>query len=234
MAVSSRLPRGRNFAAIVYPDCVEHMAAFEWITSMYRSVWIVHKPEEDGKKEHIHLMWHTPESTTAVQQQKFFKVWLDYVELVSSVSSYVIYMLHSTPECIAEGKTRYSYDDLQGDEKYKSMAKSYKQKSHFVQLDEIMTGVTYMGQTVWEVLKSSRSDSLMNYVSENQSLVMSLSNQQIRANERRADLRRNYNSTMYEFRAEPLLRDISERDFCLDIDNLNIEKEKEKNAGSRN
>lgn len=234
MAVSSRLPRGRNFAAIVYPDCVEHMAAFEWITSMYRSVWIVHKPEEDGKKEHIHLMWHTPESTTAVQQQKFFKVWLDYVELVSSVSSYVIYMLHSTPECIAEGKTRYSYDDLQGDEKYKSMAKSYKQKSHFVQLDEIMTGVTYMGQTVWEVLKSSRSDSLMNYVAENQSLVMSLSNQQIRANERRADLRRNYNATMYEFRAEPLLRDISERDSCLDIDNLNIEKEKEKNAGSRN
>lgn len=175
-------PRTRTFAAVLYPDCTEHMAAFEWIKSMFRCIWIKHDPESDELKEHIHIMYVCGQLSTASAQVKRFAGWIKHVEPINDRESYAMYMVHGLPQCIVDGKKRYSIEDLKGDDRLRKPAMG--QISNFVQLGDIMDGVE-RGKTVWEVLKDSNSDSLFEYCSEHQALVLGLSNQQIRVDQRR-------------------------------------------------
>lgn len=129
-AKAGKAPRGNNFAVILYEDCAEHMEMLKYLTTRqrYECVWIKHdkdvwtaEDEEvlngtyssgDSKKAHYHIMWKVRDSSTASAQQKFFRTWVNHVELISSASSYVAYMLHDTPDSMH--KTPYSMEELQG------------------------------------------------------------------------------------------------------------------------
>lgn len=122
--------KGNNFAVILYEDCAEHMEMLKYLTTRprYECVWIKHDrdiwtvdDEEvingdynagDKKKPHYHIMWKLRDCTTAQAQQKFFGTWVNHVEMISSASSYVAYMLHDTPDSMK--KVSYCMDELKG------------------------------------------------------------------------------------------------------------------------
>ena len=141
-------PRGNNFAVILYEDCTEHMEMLKYLTTRprYECVWIKHDrdvwtadDEEvingsynagEPKKTHYHIMWKLRDSTTAQAQQKFFGTWVNHVELISSATSYVAYMLHDTPDSMH--KTPYEMYEMQGSERLikgvSAMRQLYKTK----------------------------------------------------------------------------------------------------------
>ena len=134
--------RGTYFGMIIYPDeDPGHSALLNYvmIRPSYEKVWIRHdrdkKSDGSSEKPHVHLMVHTLERMTVGSFLKWFSPWIKYAECIHFPKSYVMYMLHDSPNSIADGKVPYSPTELQGDEK---LWRHLIQNSHFVQLKEVL------------------------------------------------------------------------------------------------
>ena len=143
--VDERNPSGHkcqytHWAVMLYPqECIEHENLIQWIEShpTYKSVRIVHDRDVDEngelKKPHVHMLIVTPSKTTVKGFLSFFGAWVDYVEPVRDTSSYILYMLHDTPNSI--GKFHYDPSLLIGDAKLIKKATGSEaiiQKNNFV------------------------------------------------------------------------------------------------------
>lgn len=133
--------RYTNYGVILYPDCLEHMDMLKYLethTYQFQIVYILHDQDvwdEDGddhkkgdpKKAHYHVGIHLKEGMTPSSFVKFFSVWINYAEKLTSMSKYIMYMLHDTPDSMH--KHQYSADLLKGDKK---LIKSAVQNGHYV------------------------------------------------------------------------------------------------------
>ena len=127
---AERLPSGHYFACVIYPsENEQHLNVLNYCLSHFKCVYILHQPEDDTKKEHVHLLFDTKSRYTVNGIIRFFAGWIDYVELLTNPDAYLRYMLHDTPQAIIDGKKPYSFDDLKGDE---SLKKRIVQNSNFV------------------------------------------------------------------------------------------------------
>ena len=144
--------KGTYFACVLYPDeDMNHLAFFNYVIfrPSYECVWIKHDRDKDKDgsplKPHIHIMIHTLDRMAVGSFVKFFDPWISYAECINFPKSYVMYMLHDTPQAIMEGKVPYTLKDLHGSEK---LWRHLVQNSNFVQLEEVLSyhhdGATYL------------------------------------------------------------------------------------------
>lgn len=115
----------RYFAVMLYPqEDPKHTAMMIWIENHYPCIYITHDKDRHGYgydvsddnpkgslvKPHVHLVYKLPARSTAAAQSKFFARWVSTVVRVESIYSYVMYMVHDTPDSL--DKHSYSYDDI--------------------------------------------------------------------------------------------------------------------------
>ena len=178
-----RLYKSQYFAMILYPDeCKEHEFIINYIsenTNIFDYIYIVHDPEEEGKKKHVHLLYKTLNQSTPLSQRKFFGGLIDYIESVRDYVSYAQYMIHNTPSSILEGKKRYSVDDVQGTQKFKEKLFGKTLFLHNLGniLDLVDTTSGNISLVLRDVLSSCNSDSLLSTLTQYQYLIVNASNQ---------------------------------------------------------
>ena len=183
-----RFYKSQYFAMILYPDeCKEHEFIINYIsenTNILDYIYIVHDPEEEGKKKHVHLLYKTLNQSTPLSQRKFFGGLIDYIEPVRDYVSYAQYMIHNTPSSILEGKKRYSVDDVQGTQKLKEKLFG---KALFLDnlgniLDLVDTTSGNISLVLRDVLSSCNSDALLSTLTQYQYLIVNASNQIFKLN----------------------------------------------------
>ncbi len=181
--LETRLFKSRFFAMILYPDeCEEHSFILNYFSehsSIFDYIYIVHEPEEEGKKKHVHLLYKTLNQSTPLAQRKFFADFIDYIEAVRDPVSYSLYMIHSTPSSILAHKKLYSVDDVQGSEKLKEKLFGKKAILHNLGniLDLVDTTSGNISLVLRDVLSSCNSDSLLFTLTQYQYLIVNASNQ---------------------------------------------------------
>lgn len=203
---SDNKPR-RNYAVELYPDRIEHMDMLMYLeahTYQFQIVYILHdkdvwdeegiaklsKRKEKGeytrelpavgdpKESHYHVAIHCKNPFTPTAFLKFFHVWINYSEPLSSIDSYILYMLHDTPSSMH--KHQYSAEELKGDKK---LIRSAVQNAHFVQLADIINVVEATDGSIKEILKfciNSDDESYIDVIKSYQSLICTMSNQQFK------------------------------------------------------
>lgn len=197
---TNKPPRFYTFAMILYPDCEAHCRLIEYFPKfpkIFKPVWILHDrdtyddadreeyiQENDGKepswsvgdlkKPHWHVMITKPEQATISAVSKFLGV--KKVEGVSSASSYLLYMLHQTPD--SWNKHPYEVSDLVGDKK--QIEKVMSQNANFVQLgryaDLIENGAS-LCDIVRHVISSENQDILVSSFDQYNHFITAMSNQ---------------------------------------------------------
>lgn len=178
-----RFYKSQYFAMILYPDeCKEHEFIINYIsenTNIFDYIYIVHDPEEEGKKKHVHLLYKTLNQSSPLSQRKFFGGLIDYIEPVRDYVSYGQYMIHNTPSSILEGKKRYSVDDVQGTQKLKEKLFGKTLILHNLGniLDLVDTTSGNISLVLRDVLSSCNSDSLLSTLTQYQYLIVNASNQ---------------------------------------------------------
>lgn len=119
--------KSRNFGLVLYPDCSQHVDLYNYLTSHYKYVCILHDKDvkDDGsgelKKAHWHFVVCYPNPRSESGVLKEYKDYLiNHVEPISCMDSYIHYMVHDT----ADSKDKYQYDisTLQGDSEIISKA----------------------------------------------------------------------------------------------------------------
>lgn len=186
-----------HFAVILYEESLEHMNMLEYLLTheyLFEVVYIMHdqdvyfeddKAVKDGKakvgdhkKNHYHVYIHAHNRMTKSSFLKYFAVWIDHVEVISSPGSYVAYMLHDTPDSMK--KHFYPATNLKGDNK---LIRKYTQNGNFVQLGEVIQHLSQnhgsMLRLLQDVVSEGRKD-IMETVKEYQSLICTASNQEYR------------------------------------------------------
>ena len=138
-----RMPvkKGRWVACVLYPDNFHQMDVLKYLKSIGQTMlYITHEPEEDEKKQHIHVMIHFDYPRTAsgfcsaFGMGKFKKSVdgyepipdnvdctdlpvlqlpiLSHAEIVSSPADYYRYLLHQDFKSIKAGKKKYQISDI--------------------------------------------------------------------------------------------------------------------------
>lgn len=179
----THVTRSQYFAMVLYPDENEiHKGVINYIAErpeLFEYVLVIHEPEEEGKKKHVHLMYKLPAYSYPKSQLKFWAGMIDYIEPVRDYIAYARYMIHDSPSAIIEGKKHYSIDDVQGTEKFKQ--KLFGNKLILQNLDNILDLVHYTSGSMFlvlrEVLSSSNSDSLLSALTQYQYLIVNAANQ---------------------------------------------------------
>ena len=181
--LETRLFKSRYFAMVLYPDeCKEHefiLKYFSEHSSIFDYIYIVHDPEEEEKKKHVHLLYQTLNQSTSLSQRKFFADLINYIESVRDPVSYALYMIHSTPSSILSDKKLYSVDDVQGTDKFKQKLFGKKAILHNLGniLDLVDTTSGNISFVLRDVLSSCNSDSLLSTLTQYQYLIVNASNQ---------------------------------------------------------
>lgn len=184
----ARPTRSQYFAMILYPDENElHKFIINYFverSDTFDYMYIVHEPEEDGKKKHVHFLYKTLKQSTPLSQRKFLGGLIDYIEAVRDPFSYACYMMHDTISSILEGKKRYSLDDVQGTDKFKQ--KLFGKKAILHNLGNILDLVDNTSGNISlilrDVLSSCNSDSLLSTLTQYQYLIVNASNQKFNLN----------------------------------------------------
>lgn len=179
----THVTRSQYFAMVLYPDENEiHKGVINYIAErpeLFEYVLVIHEPEEEGKKKHVHLMYKLPVCSYPKSQLKFWAGMIDYIEPVRDYIAYARYMIHDSPSAITEGKKHYSIADVQGTDKFKQ--KLFGNKVILQNLDNILDLVHYTSGSMFlvlrEVLSSCNSDSLLSALTQYQYLIVNAANQ---------------------------------------------------------
>lgn len=175
--------RSQYFALILYPDeCEEHRFILNYFverSDTFDYIYIVHEPEEEGKKRHVHFLYKTLNQSSPLAQRKFLGGLIDYIEAVRDPSSYAFYMIHDTISSILEGKKHYSINDVQGSQKLKEklFGKTLILRNLGNILDLVDTTSGNISLVLRDVLSSCNSDSLLSTLTQYQYLIVNASNQ---------------------------------------------------------
>lgn len=116
----------RFFACILYPkEDPNHERLLQWIMHRWDACYIEHNShvdlvynpdtqttEEKLIKEHVHLLWRVNTPTRPSSMLENFRCWINYIEGVTSVDMYILYMQHCRPKDMTEGKELYSSSDI--------------------------------------------------------------------------------------------------------------------------
>lgn len=179
----THVTRSQYFAMVLYPDENEiHKGVINYIAErpeLFEYVLVIHEPEEEGKKKHVHLMYKLPSCSYPKSQLKFWAGMIDYIEPVRDYIAYARYMIHDSPSAIIEGKKHYSIADVQGTDKFKQ--KLFGNKVILQNLENILDLVHYSSGSMFlvlrEVLSSCNSDSLLSSLTKYQYLIVNAANQ---------------------------------------------------------
>lgn len=179
----THVTRSQYFAMVLYPDENEiHKGVINYIAErpeLFEYVLVIHEPEEEGKKKHVHLMYKLPTCSYPKSQLKFWAGMIDYIEPVRDYIAYARYMIHDSPSAITEGKKHYSIADVQGTDKFKQ--KLFGNKVILQNLENILDLVHYSSGSMFvvlrEVLSSCNSDSLLSALTQYQYLIVNAANQ---------------------------------------------------------
>lgn len=179
----THVTRSQYFAMVLYPDENEiHKGVINYIAErpeLFEYVLVIHEPEEEGKKKHVHLMYKLPTCSYPKSQLKFWAGMIDYIEPVRDYIAYARYMIHDSPSAITEGKKHYSIADVQGTDKFKQ--KLFGNKVNLQNLENILDLVNYSSGSMFlvlrEVLSSCNSDSLLSALTKYQYLIVNAANQ---------------------------------------------------------
>lgn len=179
----THVTRSQYFAMVLYPDENEiHKGVINYIAErpeLFEYVLVIHEPEEEGKKKHVHLMYKLPACSYPKSQLKFWAGMIDYIEPVRDYIAYARYMIHDTPSAITEGKKHYSIADVQGTDKFKQ--KLFGNKVILQNLETILDLVHCSSGSMFvvlqEVLSSCNSDSLLSALTRYQYLIVNAANQ---------------------------------------------------------
>lgn len=184
----THVTRSQYFAMVLYPDENEiHKGVINYIAErpeLFEYVLVIHEPEEEGKKKHVHLMYKLPAFSYPKSQLKFWAGLIDYIEPVRDYLAYARYMMHDSPSAITEGKKHYSIADVQGTDKFKQ--KLFGDKVSLQNLENILDLVHSTSGSMFlvlrEVLSSSNSDSLLSALKQYQYLIVNAANQMYKFN----------------------------------------------------
>lgn len=179
----THVTRSQYFAMVLYPDENEiHKGVINYIAErpeLFEYVLVIHEPEEEGKKKHVHLMYKLPSYSYPKSQLKFWAGLIDYIEPVRDYLAYARYMIHDSPSAIIEGKKHYSIADVQGTDKFKQ--KLFGNKVILQNLENILDLVHCSSGSMFvvlrEVLSSCNSDSLLSALTQYQYLIVNAANQ---------------------------------------------------------
>lgn len=135
------IKKGRWIACVLYPDNCHQMEVLGYLESIGQTMlYITHQPEEDEKKEHIHVLIHFDYPRTssgfcsAFGTGRFLKSdngyepvsdnvdctglpvvqlpILTHAEIVSSPADYFRYVLHQDFKSVKSGKKEYQISDI--------------------------------------------------------------------------------------------------------------------------
>lgn len=182
----------RNFGVVLYPDRLEHMDMLKYLEGhpyQFQIVYILHDRDVwdddndehkkgDPKEHHYHVAIHCKNPKSLSAFLKFFHVWIDYAEPLSSMDAYILYMLHDTPDSMH--KASYAAEELKGD---KGLMRNAVQNARFVQLSDIIEVVDSTDGSMKELLRwavNSQDTSVMDAIKSYQSLISTMSNQEFR------------------------------------------------------
>lgn len=179
----THVTRSQYFAMVLYPDENEiHKGVINYIAErpeLFEYVLVIHEPEEEGKKKHVHLMYKLPACSYPKSQLKFWAGMIDYIEPVRDYLAYARYMIHDSPSAITEGKKHYSIADVQGTDKFKQ--KLFGKNVILHNLGNILDLVDTTSGNIFlilrDVLSSCNSDSLLSALTQYQYLIVNASNQ---------------------------------------------------------
>lgn len=133
--------KGRWIACVLYPDNCHQMEVLGYLENIGQTMlYITHQPEDDEKKEHIHVMIHFDYPRTssgfcsAFGTGRFIKTGdlyepvsddvdctgkpvvqlpiLSHAEIVSSPADYFRYVLHQDFKSVKAGKKEYQVSDI--------------------------------------------------------------------------------------------------------------------------
>lgn len=197
----------RNFGVILYPDRLEHRNMLEYLEKhdyLFQIVYILHdrdlydeediekikKRKEEGtytkdvpnvgdiKEPHYHVLIHCKNPYSLKGFLNFFHAWIDHAEVLNSVASSIMYMLHDTPNSL--NKVPYHPKELKGDI---GLIRSVVNNSNFVQLGELLDLVELNCGSSLHLLraccKDQRTD-LLACIRQYQSLITLAMNQEFR------------------------------------------------------
>lgn len=110
--------KSRKFMVLLYPDCIEHMAALEKVKSGYEHIYITHDKDvyTDGdhagelKKSHIHLVIQFKNATWNSALAKELGIPVNYLQRVRNEEDALSYLIHYNEE----NKHQYSLTDCHG------------------------------------------------------------------------------------------------------------------------
>lgn len=184
----THVTRSQYFAMVLYPDENEiHKGVINYIAErpeLFEYVLVIHEPEEEGKKKHVHLMYKLPAYSYPKSQLKFWAGMIDYIEPVRDYLSYARYMIHDSPTAIIEGKKHYSIADVQGTDKFKQ--KLFGRDVNLQDLRNVLDLVSSTSGNLFLVLRQilslSNSYSLLSALTQYQYLVVNASNQIFKSN----------------------------------------------------
>lgn len=179
----TNVTRSQYFAMVLYPDENEiHKGVINYIAErpeLFEYVLVIHEPEEEGKKKHVHLMYKLPACSYPKSQLKFWAGMIDYIEPVRDYLAYARYMIHDSPSAITEGKKHYSIADVQGTDKFKQ--KLFGNKVILQNLENILDLVHCSSGSMFlvlrEVLSSGNADTLFSALKQYQYLIVNAANQ---------------------------------------------------------
>lgn len=130
--------KSNDFICILYPEeDINHKKLFDYLTTTnyFKCVYIEHYKDKEiisgEKKKHIHMLIHTNKQMRLSGIYSMFQIWCNHFETCNNATSYIIYMLHDTPECREDpNKEKYERNELKGDNKL--INKAIGPNSHFV------------------------------------------------------------------------------------------------------
>ena len=100
--------RSKKHLLLLYPDCAEHVVAFEKLKATYDHIGVLHDKDTDDsgflKKAHLHIIIVTKNATWNTALAKDLGITVNYIERVRSEEAACQYLIHNNEE------TKYHYD----------------------------------------------------------------------------------------------------------------------------
>ena len=94
--------RSKKHLLLLYPDCADHVQAFEKLKGTYEHVGILHNKDTDDsgalKKAHWHIILTTKNCTWNTAIAKELGIPVNYIERVRSTDASCQYLIHNNEE----------------------------------------------------------------------------------------------------------------------------------------
>lgn len=152
--------KGRTHGLILYSEEQLQKGLTEYIEHVKNYVYILHKAEEEQKKDHIHLLIRLKNTYAIKTVVKWFSTDIDSAkdEVIDQPRQFVKYMLHQTEKSIEDGKIKYDESELKSDN-LDYWLKADQDTMKLI-IEDLLDGVT-----TWEMVTKYGRDFIIHYKS---------------------------------------------------------------------